>query len=547
MAEAFKIRKHVRETERRYAGCIYSGYVCETAISLCASVLVTGTLSRAVSTVITGDAKEEIYRSVFLFFALSLLTILLEVLNRFLAFFRTKKTGCAIEDDILAYYYAIPYTDEINKDEVQANMSKTVQEFNSMYYTYKTSIFRITSTIFFSCAYALSIHWLSLAGMVFLGVLTVLVYREDLQEVSKLREKIGEKRNLLYRNLWESVENLEIERFLNERKIFEKYQENSRGLVDYRVKSNKRQVKGQLYSELGTGCLVILIAVLYAALNGFSVNGMENLLTLALIAPKTAHAFFEIPNAILSKYNLKGMEQFIDGFFCFEQKEKDKEEKPTEEVHAALSLVIESGALGYQKSGQILDNINLVFRPGRLTAVCGENGAGKSTLLKAIAGIHPFETGRAYLEDDSHREQAIDKKSICYFEQIPTVFPGTLQENIVLGDAFDEEKYKNAVRMSGLEDFSHVDLVSEGNVSEGERQKIAFARLFYHRYRVLLLDECTARMDEDTERKIVASLKKYIADGRVIAVAVCHRESFLQYCDEKVVLSRRRAGNGQIG
>lgn len=429
---------------------------------MCASVLVTGTLSRAVSTVITGDAKEEIYRSVSLFFALSLLTILLGVLNRFLAFFRTKKTGCAIEDDILAYYYAIPYTDEINKDEVQANMSKTVQEFNSMYYTYKTSVFRVASTIFFSCAHALSIHWLSLAGMVFLGVLTVLVYREDLQEVSKLREKIGEKRNLLYRNLWESVENLEIERFLNERKIFEKYQENSRGLVDYRVKSNKRQVKGQLYSELGTGCLVILIAVLYAA----------------------------------------------------------------------FSLVVEGGALGYQKSGQILDNINLVFRPERLTAVCGENGSGKTTLLRALTGMFEgLHSGAAEWEGGIS-----ESSSITYIPVDTQLFYDTVQNNVQM---IFQSQAAEELPESMTQEYALIAQKNKDEISEGQRQITNVIRA-WNRKGILIGDEITGSLAPGLREKVI----KELLERYETAVLVVHDRALLPYFDRVIMVKDGKVTEG---
>uniref|UniRef100_A0A7N0ZU15 ABC-type xenobiotic transporter n=2 Tax=Kalanchoe fedtschenkoi TaxID=63787 RepID=A0A7N0ZU15_KALFE len=139
-----------------------------------------------------------------------------------------------------------------------------------------------------------------------------------------------------------------------------------------------------------------------------------------------------------------------------------------------------------------LDHVTLSFPKGSLVAITGEVGSGKSSLLNAILG----ETLLIHGSIRSHGSKA-------YVPQVPWILSGTIRSNILLGKAFDPQRYSNILRACALDvDISQLvagdmTLVAEkgNNLSGGQKSRIAVARAIYHECDIFLLDDVLSAVD----------------------------------------------------
>jgi ATP-binding cassette, subfamily B, bacterial PglK len=172
----------------------------------------------------------------------------------------------------------------------------------------------------------------------------------------------------------------------------------------------------------------------------------------------------------------------------------------------------------------ILNNVNFEVGAGEFILIMGPNGSGKSTLLNIISGIIKPTSGHYFLNNnlfdfDKHKLNNI----ISYLPQNTFIMEETLEKNIIFGrDKIDnsDQIIKKHLKRFGLEKFdlgSH--LIENGkNISGGERQRIGLIRAIYNNPSIILLDEATAALDQQNEKKIMAYLKEISVDCTIIFV-----------------------------
>ena len=182
----------------------------------------------------------------------------------------------------------------------------------------------------------------------------------------------------------------------------------------------------------------------------------------------------------------------------------------------------------------VLNNINLDFEGGKMTALVGHSGSGKSTILNLIPRFYQPEKGDISIDNQS----IFDTKIISLREQISlvsqetTLFDDTIKNNIKYAneDASDEEIKKVAI-LSNSDDFiqklpnKYETLIGENGVrlSGGEKQRISIARAMIKKSSIILLDEATSSLDSETENKIQEALQTLTKGKTTIVIA--HRLS----------------------
>ncbi|MDG5467962.1 ATP-binding cassette domain-containing protein [Deltaproteobacteria bacterium IMCC39524] len=180
----------------------------------------------------------------------------------------------------------------------------------------------------------------------------------------------------------------------------------------------------------------------------------------------------------------------------------------------------------YEDRPPALETVSFAVTPGERIALLGKPGAGKSTLLRCLAGLSRPDTGQILIDglalDDISRFDRV--KWLAYKAQDPAVFAGTLEDNLRISGCKDTERFTEAIWASGLESEFKSGRMSLGmqlaergnNLSGGQRQKVALARVFAQPSRILLLDEPTLGLDPESERMLAERLPKLVGSSDVL-------------------------------
>ena len=206
----------------------------------------------------------------------------------------------------------------------------------------------------------------------------------------------------------------------------------------------------------------------------------------------------------------------------------------------------------YQQDGPaVLKDINLSIKAGEKVAIIGRIGSGKSTLLKLASGIYEAKSGNVTLDNIDIRQ--IDpnfmRNQVALLGQSPRLFLGTLRENLELArmDNFSGDQVLiDALRRFGLDRIirNHprgldMPLGEDGmGLSGGQKQIIALARLTLRDPRVVLLDEPTTGLDQNSEIQVLQALAQWCRHRTLVVVT--HRPQVLQIVDRIVVVDEGR-------
>ena len=201
----------------------------------------------------------------------------------------------------------------------------------------------------------------------------------------------------------------------------------------------------------------------------------------------------------------------------------------------------------YDKESPVLENISFKANQGEVTAIVGESGSGKTSILRLISRLYDYNTGEILI--DGKDIKGISTKSL--FEKISVVFQDvtlfntSIMENIRIGkqDATEDE-VKLAAKLANCDEFieklpkGYETIIGENGLelSGGQRQRLSIARAFLKDAPILILDEISANLDVDNEKKIQESLNRLIKNKTVIIIS--HRMKSIENVDKIVVIDK---------
>jgi tungstate transport system ATP-binding protein len=195
----------------------------------------------------------------------------------------------------------------------------------------------------------------------------------------------------------------------------------------------------------------------------------------------------------------------------------------------------------------VLDQISLDIASRDCIVITGINGAGKTTLLRIIAGLEKPDHCQASLDDTNpgtwRQLRARLLKSVMYLHQQPYMFAGSLLRNIEFAAKLNpaivdlDSSISKAIHWAGLEGFESQSAVS---LSGGQKQRLALARARLRDPQILLLDEPTANLDNDSRERTLLMLREFRDSGTAIVIVTHDPEAFGEIATTRLQLREHR-------
>lgn len=203
----------------------------------------------------------------------------------------------------------------------------------------------------------------------------------------------------------------------------------------------------------------------------------------------------------------------------------------------------------YDDKNWVLKNVSFVIEAGQSTALVGKTGSGKTTIINLINRFYNIQKGEILLDGININEINLRslREHVGMILQDPFIFADTIKSNIKMNLLISDEEVKKSITLASADDFVNdlpngIEEVSKergASFSAGQKQLIAFARVFAHSPDIFILDEATANIDTYTESLIQKSIDKISKDKTSIFIA--HRLSTIVNVDKIIVLM-----NGEI-
>lgn len=249
------------------------------------------------------------------------------------------------------------------------------------------------------------------------------------------------------------------------------------------------------------------------------------------------------------------VDSYEDGFASAKRVHSLLTNSRTREAPSAPEIDVSDGNVEYDDVSfeyddtEVLSNIDFEVESGEFVGVVGPTGAGKSTLMKLLFRFYDPSEGEISIDGQNVRAHSVEslRREIGFVSQEPILFGGTVRENIAY--ALPDASRRGVVEaaelagahdfITGLEDGYETEIGERGaKLSGGQRQRIAIARAVLHDPTILVFDEATSHVDNETERHIKESIESIAADRTTFLVA--HRLSTVRDADRILVLDEGR-------
>ena len=368
--------------------------------------------------------------------------------------------------------------------------------------------------------------------------------------ISKIMKKIfnrsKEYRTVLNTFLAESIYGIKLIKIFNRQK--EKQEECEENTKNYR---NSSKNIGVLYGLLpGLIDLIenigISLIVLFCANKWFGVNLEVGVIYLFITYLRKV--FEPIDRIIENVEIVQDATSSIDKIY-----EILEHEEYLEDYDSGIELKDVKGKIefknvwfAYEDENWILKDISFTINPGESIALVGKTGSGKTTITNLINRFYKIQKGEILLDGVNINDINLKslRKNIGTILQDPFIFAKSLKDNIKLYSDVSDERINEAVKLASATDFinsqnngiNEISAERGNSYSAGQKQLIAFARIFAQNPSIFILDEATANIDTTTEELIQKSVDKISAEKTSIFIA--HRLSTIVNVDKIIVLNK---------
>ncbi|HIT71220.1 MAG TPA: ABC transporter ATP-binding protein [Candidatus Scatovivens faecipullorum] len=484
--------------------------------------------------------------------------LVIVVLGNILDFFTRTKTNIMGEEILFTirnklYKYTqnanIQFHDKTPAGKLFARITNDVEDISALFKDVITTIFKdifsIVATVLIMIYFSIKLSFLTFIIIPFVIITSVIltIVLNKFYDMSKII------RTNLNTFLAESIYGVKLI------KIFNIQKEKQEECEDLTEKFFKARMPINIYTGLFPGLMslfenIAIAIILVASINhwfGISVEVGSIYIFVSYIKSlfepinRTIDNIEIVQEAIVSMnkiYDILEQTEYLEDFESGIQLEKVKGKIEFKHVWFA-----------YEKENWVLKDINFTINPGETIALVGKTGSGKTTITNLLNRFYDIQKGEILL--DGLNIQEINKRSlrkhIGTVLQDPFIFARTIKDNIKLNKKISEEDIIKAIKLSSADEFVYslpngLNQISKergDSYSAGQKQLLAFARIFAHNPDIFILDEATANIDTYTENLIQKSIE--ILSAQKTAIFIAHRLSTIVNVDKIIVLN-----NGKI-
>ena len=404
----------------------------------------------------------------------------------------------------------------------------------------------------FSILVLSSINWkLTLAFLVIAPFIIFLVQKFKVQ-IKPAHMKVRDQFAVLNTRVGENIEgNRVVKAFVREKYEIERFEVENENYKNVAVENADVRVKYTPWIEAVSGVLPVVLIVLGVYMLIKNENTIGQLVTFNGLMWAFTQPINMFGHLVDNTQNFSASADRLYELWNIKPSIKNKEnaiDKGDEPITGKVEF--RNVNFGYNSANQILKNVSFTINPGMTVGILGPTGAGKSTIANLLCRFYDVGEGSVLIDDVDIKDYNLQylRKNIGITMQEAFLFSDTVEGNICFGNIdASMEMVEKASELARVKDFigdltdGYDTIVGERGVglSGGQKQRIALARLFLANPRIMILDDTTSAVDNDTELKIRQSIQSQ-SEGHTTFI-ISHRVSSFESADVILVIQ-----NGEI-
>jgi len=328
-----------------------------------------------------------------------------------------------------------------------------------------------------------------------------------------------------------------------EKRFFNTLRDEANGYASSRVKSSIISIAPRYLLELLLVLSVVILVVVVDFLGRDLGDTVPVLSMLAVASLRLFPSLNQIVNGISRiRYSHNTVETLYNDLKNLTKFSDQTDLCATGLVGEFKSLELESVSFAYAGSNPIISNLSIKVNAGDVIGFIGETGSGKTTLINIILGLIKPTKGEVLVNGkrEGHSSKRLQGQ-VAYLPQKVFLIDDTLRNNIALGEDLDEidmdrlnlsiESARLSKVVKGLPHGINTNIGESGvKLSGGQQQRIALARAFYFSRSILVMDESTSALDQETEGEIIDEIERNKKESTIIIIT--HRPTTLKHCDK---------------
>ena len=340
---------------------------------------------------------------------------------------------------------------------------------------------------------------------------------------------------------------LEVKSFSKEKSFFEKFKLHNKIIADVSIKLSVINIMPKLIFEF---LIILIICSGIFFLTKINYNLIDTIPIIGLFSYAFIRITPSLNRILVNMQRIRYSMPILEEIYYIKTYLLNDDNKNLSPILFNKNIKINNIEHEFTKSDPIFSNLNFQIEKNKMIGIFGESGSGKTTFLKILLGLIKPSKGDILSDDLSIFNNVKSWQSkIGYVPQNVYIMDESLKSNIALGvedKSINLEKLNEVIKKTNLENFvnslpnGQTTILGETGqrISGGQKQRIGIARALYTSPELLILDESTSNLDDDTEKQILNELK--MIKSKLTIIIVSHRSTIKNYCDQMYKLYNKK-------